>query len=220
MPRIRLRELAKKLGASLRGDQEVEIIGCATLEDAGPHEISFFSNPRYAAQLADTRAAAVLVRPGDRGKVECPGRAALVADDPYFAFRQAMVLLHGFRSPPEARVSPESYVHGTAEIGEHCAVRPFAYVAPRARIGDRAVLHPGCYVGEDAVVGEDCVLHPGVCVYDRCVLGRRVTLHANTVIGQDGFGFASSVAPGDAELKHHKIPQAGNVVVHDDVDMG
>lgn len=219
MPRISLRELARELGATLHGDGRAEIVGCATLEDAAPDELSFLSNSRYAVQLSATKAAAVLVSPDDQAKVG-PGLPALIVDDPYFAFRQALVLLHGFRRPPEVGISPQSFIHETAEIGQLCSVRPFAYVAPRARIGDRVVLYPGCYVGKDAVIGNDCVLYPGVCVYDRCTLGNRVTLHANTVIGQDGFGFASSVAPGDAELRHHKIPQAGNAVVHDDVDMG
>jgi UDP-3-O-[3-hydroxymyristoyl] glucosamine N-acyltransferase len=143
-----------------------------------------------------------------------------VVEDPYYALRQAMVLLHGFRPAPAVGISPQSYLADTAEIGELCTLRPFAYVAPGARIGDRVVLYPGSYVGKHAIIGNDCVLHPGVCVYDRCVLGDRVTLHANTVIGQDGFGFASSIAPGDSEVRHHKIPQVGNAVVEDDVDMG
>ena len=219
MPTILLRELARELNATLRGRETTEIVGCATLEEAGPGELSFLNNSRYAAQLASTRADAVLVSAEEADKVPAE-RAALVVDDPYFAFRQAMVMLHGFRPAPEVGISPQGYIHETAQVGALCTVRPFAYVAPRARLGDRVILYPGCYVGKDAVIGNDCVLYPGVCVYDRCVLGDRVTLHANTVIGQDGFGFASSHAPGDSELKHHKIPQAGNAVVHDDVDMG
>ncbi|MEM7627162.1 MAG: UDP-3-O-(3-hydroxymyristoyl)glucosamine N-acyltransferase [Planctomycetota bacterium] len=219
MPRIILRELARELNATLRGDADTEIVGCATLEEAGENELSFLSNARYATLLSATRAAAVLVNPDDAERVPSD-RSAVIVDDPYFAFRQAMVLLHGFRQPPEVGISPQGFIHETAVVGELCTVRPFAYVAPRAHIGDRVILYPGCYVGKDAVIGSDCVLYPGVCVYDRCVLGNRVTLHANTVIGQDGFGFASSHAPGDSELRHHKIPQAGNTVVQDDVDMG
>lgn len=219
MSRIILRELARELNATLLGQGDAEIVGCASLEDAKPNELSFLTNARYVGQLATTQAGAVLIGPENQAKLPT-GLTALVVDEPYFAFRQAMVKLHGFRQHPEVGVSPQSFIHDTAEVGDLCTIRPFVYVAPRAKIGDRVILYPGCYVGKDAVIGNDCILHPGVCVYDRCVLGNRVTLHANTVIGQDGFGFASAIAPGDTEVKHHKIPQAGNAVVQDDVDMG
>ena len=91
---------------------------------------------------------------------------------------------------------------------------PMACVAAGARVGRRCVIYPYCFVGPDAVVGDDCVLFPNVTVYDRCVLGDRVVLHAGCVIGQDGFGYATY------EGKHWKIPQTGNVVVEDDVEMG
>lgn len=219
MSSVSLGQLAQNLGATLRGDAAAPIDGCATLEEAGPTQLSFLSNARYADRLAATRAGAVVLGPADAQKAPA-GLAVLVAEDPYFAFRQAMVALHGFRPQPEVGISPQSYIHETAVVGELCTVRPFAYVAPRARIGDRVILYPGCYIGKDAVIGSDCVLYPGVCVYDHCVLGNRVTVHANTVIGQDGFGFATSKAAGDDAVKHHKIPQAGNAVVQDDVDLG
>lgn len=213
-----LSELAGRIGASLRGDGSREITGCATLESARPGELSFLSNPRYQGQLRTTRAAAVVVS-ADYAEDTPEGCATLVAEDPYYAFRQALIALHGFRVQPEVGISPESFIHHTAVVGELCTVRPFAYLAPRSRIGDRTILYPGVYVGKKAVIGNDCVLHPGVCVYDGCVLGDRVVLHANTVVGQDGFGYATA-AVGGQEPRHHKIPQVGNAVIHDDVEMG
>ena len=137
-------------------------------------------------------------------------------------------------------------------VGSLCTIRPGVYVAPHARIGDRVILYPNVYIGKRAVIGNDCILHPGVCVYDRCTLGDRVTLHANTVIGQDGFGYATAPPPPGSDnstlgqyagvaakpsdtdrngsvsdggvssdgLTHHKIPQAGHVVIDDDVELG
>lgn len=229
---MQLAELAEKIGAELRGPGGVEVTGCGGLDDAGPSELSFLSNTRYGQALADTRAGAVILGERDASRA-APGKPVLIADDPYFAFRQAMVILHGFRRPPAVGISPEAFIHDTAVVGELCTVRPHAYIAPGAHLGDRVIVYPNCYIGKNAIVGNDCVLHPGVCVYDHCVLGDRVTLHANTVIGQDGLGYATHTSTPhrnpaqdgainhlDQQIIHHKIPQAGNVVVGDDVEMG
>ncbi|MEO1236768.1 MAG: UDP-3-O-(3-hydroxymyristoyl)glucosamine N-acyltransferase [Planctomycetota bacterium] len=219
MVSVTLAELAEKIGATLRGDGGTEVGSCATLEDAGPGDVTFLSNPRYAGLLATTRAGGVVLSAADAEGAPAT-LSVLVAEDPYFAFRQAVVALHGFRPQPEVGIHPQGFIHDTAVVGELCTVRPFAYVAPRAQIGDRVILYPNVYVGKDAVIGNDCTLHPGVCVYDRCVLGDRVTLHANTVIGQDGFGYATAKRDGDDEVRHHKIPQIGIAEVGDDVEMG
>ena len=237
MPEMRLEELARHIGARLEGHPQadrVTVTGCAALDAAQPGQVSFLSNPRYADQLTSCRASAVIVSPADAHRLA--DAVALVADDPYLAFRRAMVSLHGFRPAPPAGVSASAHVDPDARLGEGCTVGPGACVAAGARVGQRSVLYPNVYIGQDAVVGDDCVLHPGVCVYDGCVLGDRVTLHANTVIGQDGFGYATapadqtptshsppsdgSAAANTGEVVHHKIPQAGNAVVGDDVEMG
>jgi UDP-3-O-[3-hydroxymyristoyl] glucosamine N-acyltransferase len=210
---MKLTELAEAIGAELRlpqgVDAEREVRGCAALDDAGPEEVSFLANPRYAAKVATTRAAAVIVGTG----VDCEGRTLLRTADPYFAFRNAVVALHGFRTHPAGN-SSLAVIDPTASVGEGCTIHPFAVVSAQARVGKRCVLYPHTFIGPGAVVGDDCQLFPGVTVYDRCVLGNRVTLHAGTVIGQDGFGYATHKGA------HHKIPQVGNAVVEDDVEMG
>lgn len=212
-----LDELAQKIGAELRlaggADARRPVRGCATLDEAGPDDISFLANPRYAAKIATTRAAAVIVGQG----VECEDRTLLRTADPYFAFRNAVVALHGLRQHPQPADGPISRLAVTdpaATIGQGCIIHPFAVVSAGARIGAHCVLYPHTFIGPDAVVGDDCVLFPSVTLYDRCVLGNRVTLHAGTVIGQDGFGYATHKGA------HHKIPQVGNVIVEDDVEMG
>ncbi|MEM9418352.1 MAG: UDP-3-O-(3-hydroxymyristoyl)glucosamine N-acyltransferase [Planctomycetota bacterium] len=218
MSSIKLVELAELIGATLQGNPEAEIVGCATLEDAGSGELSFLNNSRYINQLKITKAEAVVVSPEDAERAN--GCAVLISENPYFAFRQAMVKLHGFRPQPAVGISTQAYIDETAIVGELCTVRPFAYVAPGAQLGDRVILYPGCYIGKKAVIGNDTVLHPGVCVYDRSVIGDRVTIHANTVIGEDGLGYATAKRDGDDEVRHHKIPQAGNAVIGDDVEIG
>lgn len=196
--------------------------GCAPIDLAGAEELAFLANARYARHLEATSAAAVIV--GE--DVACPDALSrIVCADPYFAFRNAMIELHGFRRHPDPmdaadagdeapRVSPRANVHPAARIGAGAQLHPGCTVERDAEIGPRAVLYPGAYVGEASRVGADSVLFPNVVVYDRCMVGDRVTLHAGTVIGQDGFGYATHAGA------HHKIPQAGSVVIEDDVELG
>ena len=213
-----LSELAAKVAAQVRGDGGRAVTGCAPIDEAGPQHVTFVANRKYLSHLKTTKAAAVIVGPKDVADAP-PGLTLLIADDAYFCFRNAMIELHGWRPQPVPGISPLAFIDDTAVVEELCTVRPFAYVAPRARIGRRCILYPGVYIGKDAVLGDDCVLYPNVVVYDKCVLGDRVTLHAGTVIGQDGFGYATHALPGKPPA-HHKIPQAGNVIIEDDVEMG
>jgi UDP-3-O-[3-hydroxymyristoyl] glucosamine N-acyltransferase len=187
-----LNELAEKIGAAVVGDGAAVVSSLNTLEEAEPGQVSFLSNPKYEKLLATTGATAVIVPNSTR----CDRLTLLRAADPYCAFMQAMVSLHGHRRHPFVGVHPSAHVDPTAKIGEGTTIYPGAYVGPRAR------------------VGRECILYPGVVVYDDCVLGDRVTLHAGAVIGQDGFGYSTHKGV------HHKIPQVGNVIIEDDVEVG
>lgn len=225
-----LAELAARIGAELDGDGRVQVRAVAPIDRAGPDEVTFLANQRYAEFLGTTRAAAVIVGRA----VECPaGLMRLVAEDPYFAFREALVVLHGFRVHPPPMdlsggsrvdssddtgdgrgVSTNALIHPSATIGEGTSVHPHAVVERGATVGRRCVLYPGAYVGEEASIGDECVLFPNAVIYDRCRIGHRVTVHACAVIGSDGFGYATHRG------RHEKIPQAGIVLVEDDVEIG
>lgn len=220
-----LDELAGRIGAVVEGDGGAEITACNSIEQAGPGELAFVSNIKYARYLQSTKAAAVLVDPKTAADARTPASLTkLIADDPYFAFRNALVQLHGYRKHPRpidaqpdergVAVSASAVIHSTASVGEGSRVHPFVVIEKGASVGRNCVLYPGVYIGENAKVGDECILHPNVTVYDRCVLGNRVVLHSSTVIGQDGFGYATHRGA------HHKIPQTGNVIVEDDVEMG
>ena len=216
---IRLDELAQKIGATLHGDGSAQVSSCAPIERAQVGQVSFLANRKYSAHLATTNATAVIVASGATVKA---GVAILEAVDPYFAFRQAMVALHGFRNHPAPigaaqnnnSISERAAIHPTARIGEACSVHAGAVIESGATLGARCVIYPNAYVGEGVKMGDDCIVYPGVCVYDGCVIGNRVTLHANTVIGSDGFGYATHKG------RHEKIPQSGIVVLEDDVEIG
>jgi UDP-3-O-[3-hydroxymyristoyl] glucosamine N-acyltransferase len=195
---LTLQELAVEIGAEVAGgDPDLRVSSVNTLEDAQAGQVSFLSNGRYLRLLETTNASAVIVAPG----VANMRVALLRASNPYYAFARAVVKLHGHRRHP------------------HAGIHPAAHVDPAASIGEGTVLYPGVYVGPRARVGRDCILYPNVVVYDDCVLGDRVILHANCSIGHDGFGHATHKGP-DGTLVHYKIPQAGNVVIEDDVELG
>ena len=204
--------LAERINATVKGDGSQSVSGCAGLEDAGPQHISFLANRKYVALVAQSKAGAVILSVDDAGNAG--DRTVLIADDPYFAFRQAMIALHGWRRQPAGGVNELAHVDSTAIVGEQCTIEPFAYVAPGAKIGNGCVIHPHCFIGNDVVIGDDCTIYSNVTIYENCVLGNRVTLHAGCVVGQDGFGYATY------QGEHHKIPQAGNVVIEDDVELG
>lgn len=207
-------QLAARIGASVQGDGSRQVERCAGLEDAGPTDVSFLANRRYVKLMAGSKAGVIIIAQADVD--QAAGQTLLIAKDPYFAFREAVVALHGFREHPEPiqAQGQEAIIDPTAQVGQGCTIYPLAYIAKGAKIGNRCVIYPFCFVGPGARIGDDCVLFPSVTVYDDCVLGDRVVLHSGCVIGQDGFGYATHKG------EHHKIPQAGNAVVEDDVEMG
>jgi len=206
---VLLRDIARRLGCRLEGDGEIEIARVAGLESAGPGDLTFFSNPRYAPLLAQTSASAVIA--GDQAPAApC---AMLRSANPYLSFAEALDLFGSDDRPPRG-IHPTSVVAEDAAIGRDAIVGAYVVIGPGARIGDRAVLHPHVVVGRGAIVGDDAVLHAHASVREGCVLGRRVVLQNGAVIGSDGYGFVTR-----ADGSHRKIPQRALVVLEDDVEI-
>jgi len=204
-----LGDLARLLEGVLEGDPGLEVSGVAPLDRAGPSQVSFLSNPRYASSLKTTRAGGVIVGLDVREA----GLNLIRVKDPYLGFARAMEAFYA--SPYESSgVSEKASVHPGAKIGRHPGIHPFAVVCQGAQIGDRVVLMPGAYVGPGATVGDDSIIHPNVVLEWGVTVGKRVIVHAGTVIGSDGFGYARQ---GE---KHYKIVHAGSVRVGDDVEIG
>ena len=204
-----LRELAARLGCTLRGDGDVEVSRVSGIDEAGPGDLTFVSNPRYIPRLGTTRAAAVIVSP----ELETP-LPSLVAANPYLTFARAVAVLHPAPAPPPG-VHPTAAVHPRAELGEGVHVGALAVIGEGVRVGARTVIHPHVVLYPGVEVGEDCLLHSGVQVREGCRIGHRVIVQNGAVIGADGFGFAK-----DDEGRYNKIPQVGTVVVEDDVEIG
>ncbi|HUS92875.1 MAG TPA: UDP-3-O-(3-hydroxymyristoyl)glucosamine N-acyltransferase [Phycisphaerae bacterium] len=210
MEEITLARLAERIGGALTCDGRGVVRGMASIESAGPDEVTFLANVRYERHMRDTRAAAVIVAADYEG----PGERLIRCQDAYFAFREAMVALYGFRRPHFTGVDERASVDPTAELAEGVRVGAFAVIGPRATVAAGTAIYPHVYVGADCRIGRDCELYPSVTLYDGTVLGDRVRIHAGTSIGQDGFGYATHGG------RHHKIPEAGNVVLEDDVEIG
>ncbi len=209
MIKITLGQLAEKIDGEVVGDPRLELVGVAPLHTATADQVSFLSNPRYAAFLETTSAGAVIVTRDQ----DAPGLNLIRTDDPYLGFALAMDVFH--REPYDpAGVSTLASVHTRAQVGSDPSIHPFAVVCDGARIGSRVTLMPGSYVGPGAVVGDDTVLHPNVVIEKDVLVGKRVIVHAGTVVGSDGFGFAWEKGG------HRKIIHAGTVRVEDDVEIG
>jgi UDP-3-O-[3-hydroxymyristoyl] glucosamine N-acyltransferase len=204
-----LGEIAAHLGGSVRGDAGRTIAGIKPLDQAGPEDLSFVAHPRYIRAAAASRAGALLARVADAPA----GRDLIIVDNPYAALAEAMGL---FFAPERhaACISPQAEIGEGTTLGEGLSIGPFAVVGRGCRLHDRAVLMAGVVLGDQVEIGADTVLHPGVVVYSRTVIGARVTVHASSVLGSDGFGYA------EADGSRPKIPQVGNLIVEDDVEIG
>jgi UDP-3-O-[3-hydroxymyristoyl] glucosamine N-acyltransferase len=212
--RIRLGELAAQLGCTLHGgDPDLEITGAAGVERAGPTEVTFLANPKYAPKVKETRAGAILVKQ-PLPPTETQARpASLVSANPYHDFARTLAL---FYQPPRPKpgIHPQASVAASARIGEGASIGAFAVVGEHVSIGKNAVLHPHVVIYEGAVIGDDLYAHSHAVVRENCRLGDRVILQNGVVVGSDGFGFAKT-----RQGTHFKIVQSGVTVIEDDVEI-
>src|SRR5512133_1787553 len=206
---MRLGEIAAALGRRLEGDGGLEISGVAGMEKAGPGDLTFLANPKYAPKVKHTKAGAILVAEALSG-VDI---ACLVSANPYLDFARALAL---FYQPPRPSpgIHPMAYIAPSATLGEGCSVGAFAVVGERVRIGSNAVIHPHVVIYEGAQIGDDFLAHSHAAVREFCRIGNRVILQNGVVVGGDGFGFAKR-----ADGSHFKIVQSGVTVIEDDVEI-
>jgi UDP-3-O-[3-hydroxymyristoyl] glucosamine N-acyltransferase len=206
---MKLGELATRLGAELRGDAELEVTGVKGIEEAGPTEITFVANPRYAGLARKTLAAAVLVEP----EFQEISAATLRITNPYLAFSRALGL---FYQPPaySPGIHPTAVIDPSAEIGEGAHIGAYVVVGPGVRIGPHATLLPHVVLYTGVRAGSHLFAHAHAVVREDCVLGDHVTLENGAIVGADGFGFAKNEAG-----QWEKIPQSGPVRLGNRVDV-
>jgi UDP-3-O-[3-hydroxymyristoyl] glucosamine N-acyltransferase len=206
---MKLGELATRLGAELRGDAELEVTGVKGIEEAGPTEVTFVANPRYASLARKTQAAAVLVEPG----FQEISAATLRLNNPYLAFSRALAL---FYQPPAypPGIHSTAVIDSSAKIGEGAHIGAYVVVGPGVRLGAHATLLPHVVLYTGVQAGDYLFAHAHAVVRENCVLGDHVTLENGAIVGADGFGFAKN------EQGHwEKIPQSGPVRLGNRVDV-
>ncbi len=206
---MKLAELAERLNATLVGNGEVEVTGVRGIEDAGPTEVTFVANPKYAGLAKTTKAAAVLVAP-DFPEIET---ATLRLGNPYLAFAQA---LGYFYQPPvyAPGIHATAVLDASATVGEGAHVGAYVVIGPGVTIGAHATLLPHVVIYPNVTIGEHFFAHAHAVVREGCILGDHVTLENGVIVGADGFGFAN-----DGKGNWHKIPQSGPVRIGDRVDI-
>jgi UDP-3-O-[3-hydroxymyristoyl] glucosamine N-acyltransferase len=206
---VKLREIAAALDCEVVGDGELEITGVAPMEHAGPSELTFLANPKYAHKVKHTKAGAILIAEAVRGLPI----ASVVSKNPYLDFARALEMF--YRPPlPCPGIHPMASVAATAEIGEGASIGAFAVVGERVKIGRKAVIHPHVVIYEGVEIGDDFYAHAHATVREFCRIGNRVTLGNGVVVGGDGFGFAHK-----PDGSHYKIVQSGVTVIEDDVEI-
>ncbi len=210
---VKAHDLAEEFGGRLVGDASIEVTGVASLEEADRQQVSFLGNPRYREKVSTSEAGIVLI-PENLDAVPKKGQTYIICKNPSAAFSK---VIERFAPPPIHYAPgrhPSAVIADSAQIPQSVHIGPCAVIENGVHIGENSVIGAGCYVGPETVIGKHVLLYANVTVRERCRLGNHVIVHSGTVIGSDGFGYL----PG--EEGHTKIPQVGNVVVEDDVEVG
>jgi len=212
--KISAESIALLINGKVEGDLKVEVSSFGKIEEAKQGQLAFLANPKYEDFLYTTEASVIIIN--ETQELKQPVTATLIrVGDAYLAFAS---LLQKYQEMMQAQLSgiqQPSYIDTTAVLGKNIFVGAFTYVGENAVIGDNVKLYPGVYIGNNVKVDDNTIIHPGVKIYFGCVIGKQVTIHAGTVIGGDGFGFA----PQD-DGSYKKVPQIGNVVIQDNVEIG
>ena len=206
-------QIAAITGGEVDGNPMASVYTVAKIEEGHEGAISFLANPKYTHFIYSTQSSIVLVK---RDFVaEHPVQATLIrVDDPYTTVAQLLEMVSKMMEPKHEGIEQPSFISEGVEVTEDSYVGALAYIGKNVKLGKGVKIFPQVYVGDNAKIGNYTILYPGVKIYHNCVVGSNCILHAGVVIGADGFGFA----PTDGH--YNKIPQIGNVIVEDDVEIG
>ena len=206
-------KIAKLVNGAIVGNPDVLVSKPAKIEDADSTSVSFLANPKYEQYAATTKAGVLIVNESFQYTDDINATLVLVKDA-YAAFTKILELFARGKFDKKG-VEEKAYVATSAKLGNEVYVAGFAYVSERAKIGNNVKILPHVFIGEDAIIGDNTIIHSGVNIYHDCVVGNNCILHAGVVIGSDGFGFAPL-----EDGSYQKIPQLGNVVIEDCVEIG
>ncbi len=208
-------QIATILQGKLEGNPEAKVSTVGRIEEADENSICFIANPKYEEYIYTSKASIIIVN--ETLELTAPVKATLIrVKDAYSSFAFLLEKYNEIIAGTEKTgIEQPSYISPSAKIGKDVYIGAFSYIGDNAVLGNSAKIYPGCYIGNHTTLGDNCKLMPGVKVYDNSSLGNSVVLHSGVVIGGDGFGFAPQ-----ADHTYKKIPQIGNVIIEDNVEIG
>jgi UDP-3-O-[3-hydroxymyristoyl] glucosamine N-acyltransferase len=205
--------IAGFLKGTVEGNPEIKVNTIAKIEEGKPGALSFLANPKYEQYIYTTGSSVVLVN--SDFKPSATVHATLIkVPDAYEAFASLLRLVDQSRQR-KSGVHPTAVIENSAKVGAGCYIGAYAYIGENVIIGDNSRIYPHTYIGDNTSLGNNCLIYSGVNIYHECLIGSNVTIHSGSVIGSDGFGFAPQ-----SESEFMKIPQIGNVVLEDNVEIG
>ncbi len=207
-------QIAKIIGGKTEGDADTTVNSFGRIEDAVSGQLAFLANPKYEEHLYTTKAAIIIISDTQILK-ENIGATLIRVPDAYSAFALLLGRYREMMSQQLTGIQEPVYIHPTVKKGNNIYIGAFAYIGENAVIGDDVKIYPNVYIGENVSIGNNTVLHPGVKIYHDCVIGKNIVIHSGTVIGGDGFGYAPQ-----PDGKFKKVPQIGNVIIEDNVEIG
>jgi UDP-3-O-[3-hydroxymyristoyl] glucosamine N-acyltransferase len=207
-------QIATLINGQVEGNPSMAVASFAKIEEAEIGQLAFLANPKYEDYLYTTKASVIIVNEALEIK---PGLTATLikVPDAYSAFALLLRKYQQMMTQQLTGIQQPSFISPSAKIGENVFIGAFAYIGDHAEISDNAKIFPHVFLGNNTKIGQHTILHPGVKIYHDCVIGNNVTIHAGSVIGSDGFGFAPQ-----SDGTYKKVPQIGNVVVEDHVEIG
>jgi UDP-3-O-[3-hydroxymyristoyl] glucosamine N-acyltransferase len=205
-----LKEIASLVSGELSGDAKLVIKNAANLEDAKDGDITFAIDDRFAAEFDRSKASAAIV-PLHLKKF--PSKDHIKVKDTRLAMAKILAIFER-KKVQKPGIHRSAVISKSAKLGANCTIMSGVVIGDNVSIGDKVIIYPGCYIGDSCKIGKGSMLHPNVVLYDDTIIGSRCILHAGVVIGVDGFGYAP------VKGKYEKIPQIGNVIIGDDVEIG
>lgn len=208
-------QIAGMLQGEIVGDAQASVSSLSKIEEGKSGTLTFLANPKYTEYIYSTGATIAIVAADFTPERALPAGLTLIkVADPYACFAQLLASYNQMRQPAPV-ISAKAHISENATVGEGVYVGEFSYIGQGCKIGKGAKIYPNCYIGDGASIGDNTLLYAGVRVYSDCVVGNECTLHSGVIIGGDGFGFAPN-----AENNYQKVPQIGNVIIEDHVEVG
>lgn len=207
-------QIAQIIGGTVEGNAATTVSSFGKIEEAVAGQLAFLANPKYEEYLYNTKASVIIIN--DTQVLKEPIQATLIkVADAYSAFAALLEQYQKMQSQQMVGIQEPVYIDPTAKKGTDIFIGAFAYIGQNAQIGNNTKIYPNAFIGNNVSIGNNTIIHPGVKIYHDCVIGNNVVIHAGTVIGGDGFGFAPQA---DGSFK--KVPQTGNVIIEDNVEIG